>query len=146
MSYWHPDPDYPGWYGRYPLSDGQFLFLAALDYDGGEVYQVELQVADEDYGFTEPMDDVEWLNYQVKEGTPVGPGGTEVWGLLSGMLFHLEYLIAKQGGNPIFRASGATKELHRIYEHFLTRRGYISVAGLLVKELHWNDTDQQMEA
>lgn len=145
MSYWHPDPDYPGWYCRIPLSDGQFLILSAADYDENEVYTLELQVAPGNFDPMAFMDDAEGVEYQCKEGTAVGPGGTEVFGILPGALFHLEYLIAKQGGNPILSARAATLKLHRIYENFLTRRGYTSVAGTLLKELHWKNTERNTE-
>lgn len=133
-SYWHPDPDYPGWYCRHPLSNGQFLVFSATDMDILEIYTLSLVICDDGVEhLNEYGDDNE--DVWVKEGEPTGPGGTEVFGLLPGMLMHMEYLVRKQGGSPIFKVGAATRKLDRIYEHFLTRRGYTRVAGQMLKML-----------
>lgn len=132
--YWKTDPDYPGWYFRYPLRGGKFLIFAATDFDLQGVYDVELMVADPEFLHTD-VDSTEWDEYWSKEGTAVGPGGTEVFGVLPGALFHMEYLIKRLGGQPIMRVGAATTKLFRIYEHFLTRKGYTRVAGELLKVL-----------
>lgn len=136
MSYWHPDPDYPGWYAKTPLSNGSTLMFSACDFDGDEVYDLEMVVMeDATLDHTDVSEGGDFDRIWAKEGQPVGPGGAEVFGMMPGLMAHMEYLIRKEGGDPIFRIGPATERLMKLYAHLLPRLGYTRVAGEMLKVL-----------
>lgn len=63
-----------------------------------------------------------------KEGTPIGPGGTEVWGVLSTLFPEGEIEAVPRLTLPATReivVRAASDSLFRIYATYLKRRGYL---------------------
>ena len=129
---WKPDPDFWGYYCHVPLSNKTTMFFAACESDYEHRYEVEMLVSP---GEVDVTDHDRYFAAWDAEGTPTGPGGTEAWGIASTLLTEAEELIRKDDPKAIMSIGGATEKLFRIYERFLSRRGYTRVAGDMLKVL-----------
>ena len=129
-----------GAHTRVTLSNGQALWIGFQGHTDLGIFYPSLLILDNpdadmwdrDY-FTEWGCDEGGNDHGKKSVKAIGPGGTEAFTTFGEALAHAEKHIIPKGGIVIIGA--ATERLFRIYEHFLTRRGYTRVAGDLIKEI-----------
>ena len=114
-----------GFYVQEPLSNGGYLYVEVYNNSVG-VYNLAM-IADKS-GLV--GDDLASSEEWDREGQPTGPGGTEVFGKMPEILESLENAVPP---GSVICVGAVTRKLFRIYERFLTRRGYIRVAGEMLK-------------